>query len=172
MNQRLDAYLSDLEGKLRSQIDDARRDEIIAELRFHLTMSARDAQAELEMEPDEATKAALRALGSVENVAEDLVRQHRGGTAQSEWHVARFQVLLYVLLCILIPALHRSSAHLILFPSLYASGLALHSESLLARFRGGGLALPPVAGDVDGGYDRRGDPGDDGTHALADSKDS
>jgi hypothetical protein len=97
MSSRLQAYLDDLNGRLAPHLDDARRAEVLAELRSHLTLSARDAEAELDMTPDEAARAALRALGPVATVAEDLVRQHRGGTARSAWRVALPTLALYVL---------------------------------------------------------------------------
>jgi hypothetical protein len=103
MSKRLESYLEDLRGRLVRHFEAKRLDEVIAEMRSHVTYSARDAQTELGMESDEAVRSALAALGPVGTVAEDLVRQHRGGTAKSDWQVARVPIALYVLMTFILP---------------------------------------------------------------------
>lgn len=105
MSKRLESYLEDLRGRLVRHFEPKRLDEVIAEMRSHVTYSARDAQTELGMESDEAMRSALVALGPVDTVAEDLVRQHRGGTAKSDWQVARLPLALYVLMAFVLPTI-------------------------------------------------------------------
>lgn len=105
MSNRLESYLEDLRGRLVRHFEPKRLDEVIAEMRSHVTYSARDAQAELGMEADEAMRSALAALGPVETVAEDLVHQHRGGTTKSEWQVVKVPLILYVISSFVLPTL-------------------------------------------------------------------
>lgn len=97
MSNRLELYLETLRKHLGRHFEPSRLDEVIAEMRSHVTLSARDAERELGLEADEAVRSALLALGPVETVAEDLVRQHRGGTSKSVWQVARLPIALYTI---------------------------------------------------------------------------
>lgn len=105
MNERFDEYFDDLNVRLAPHFELNRRKEVLAELRSHVTYSARDAQEELGLTLEEATKSALRAIGPVESVAEDLVRQHRGGTAKSVWRVLRVPLALYVFHSVIFPVI-------------------------------------------------------------------
>lgn len=116
MSNRLESYLEDLRGRLVRHFEPKRLDEVIAEMRSHVTYSARDAQRELDLEPDEAVRGALVALGPVEAVAEDLVRQHRGGTAKSEWQVIRGPLTWFVLAFLFAPHLFLLSGWRFLGP--------------------------------------------------------
>lgn len=105
MNERFDGYFEDLNVRLAPHFELNKRKEVIAELRSHATYGARDAQEELGLNLEEATRSALRSLGPVETVAEDLVRQHRGGTVKSPWRLLRFVIALYVLQAVILPIL-------------------------------------------------------------------
>ncbi|MEZ0324488.1 MAG: hypothetical protein ACAH95_01160, partial [Fimbriimonas sp.] len=62
--------------------------EILRELRSHLWMSRQGAIVELELPTEEADRAAVGSLGSLELLAEDLIRRESGEETKSQWKLA------------------------------------------------------------------------------------
>jgi len=89
MSERIETYLAELDRRLAIRVPEKRRSELIAELRSHLHLRAKDAGE------DEAQT--LEALGPLALVAEDLIRSESGVDVRSPWRLAALPLGLLVL---------------------------------------------------------------------------
>lgn len=98
MSERIEAYLSELDRRLVRRVPEPRRSELVAELRSHLHLQAKDT--------DEL--GALTVMGPVRLVAEDLIRSESGVDTRSVWKLAAVPLvwfLLYLLMPLVAPFL-------------------------------------------------------------------
>lgn len=92
MSDRIEAYLSELDRRLTRRVPEPRRSELIAELRSHLHLQAKDVGEE----------AALVAMGPIALLAGDLIRSESGVDVKSVWKLAAVP-LIWFLLYLLVP---------------------------------------------------------------------
>jgi len=95
MNEPLELYIKQLDEKLMQSVSATRRAELIAEIRTHLEMSAKDVP----------TEEALQRFGTAAQVADDLVYQERGYRSKPAWRLAAVPAVLYFASFCLLPLL-------------------------------------------------------------------
>lgn len=95
MNDRLDAYLNEVQKILSRHLPEQARAEKLAELRSHLHLACKDARKQAGSD-DDAAREAIRQMGSARVVAEDLIRQYKGFDTKSEWVLAEKPLALAV----------------------------------------------------------------------------
>lgn len=118
MSDLTKAYLAQIERLLEKHIPEPRRSEMLAELRSHLHLAAKDF-LELGVSQEDAWHDAIRNLGSAQVVAGDLIRQYRGYDRRPAWQLALLPVtalLIVTLGTISLPLLWwtRISQHFVL----------------------------------------------------------
>ena len=92
----MNSFLDDLSAKLQGKVDPDRSSEILQELQSHLRESQQAAR-ELGLDQDAAERVAIEAMGSVDLLAEDLIRRETGLETGPAWKFAALPAILLVL---------------------------------------------------------------------------
>lgn len=94
MKESIETYVASLDAFLAKRLPPQKRKPILDEVRSHLLLATKEGMAHGETEEASAARA-LREFGDVNEVAENLIRQHTGVNTTSAWRLAKVPIWLY-----------------------------------------------------------------------------